>query len=84
MIPVQLESPYGSTDPEVVAQNEQYLQNCICDCLERGEAPFASHQMYTDALDDQIPEQRALGIAAGFVWASFAKLRVVYLDRGLT
>lgn len=61
---VIIESPYKG-DRE---RNVRYLRACIRDCLRRGEAPFASHRMYTDALDDDIPEERALGIEAGLAW----------------
>ena len=58
---VVIESPYAGN----VALNRAYLQEAILDCLERGESPYASHQMLTDALDDLKPVERARGIAAG-------------------
>jgi hypothetical protein len=61
---VIIESPYKGE----VARNKRYLQACIRDCLRRGESPYASHQMLTDALDDNNPEERALGIEAGLAW----------------
>lgn len=61
---VIIESPYKGD----VARNKRYLQACIRDCLRRGESPYASHQMLTDALDDKDPEQRNLGIEAGLSW----------------
>ena len=73
-----IESPYkGETE-----KNLAYLQRCILDCISRQEAPFASHQMYTSALDDQIEEQRALGIEAGLAWRNKADLIVFYVDYG--
>lgn len=75
---VIIESPYAGD----VAGNEAYLRRCILDCLRRGEAPFASHRMYTDALDDVNPEERVLGIDAGFAWRHVAELTVFYIDRG--
>jgi hypothetical protein len=32
----------------------------------RGETPYASHRMLTDALDDADPVERELGMQAGF------------------
>ena len=75
---VIIESPFKGD----VARNKLYLQRCIRDCIERGEAPFASHQMYTDALDDNIPEERAMGIGAGLAWRSVAEKAVFYVDYG--
>src|SRR5262245_9240670 len=64
--------------------NRAYLQACIRDSLRRGEAPFASHQMYTQALDDDDPLDRQLGISAGFEWHCAADYVVVYADRGVS
>lgn len=59
--PVIIESPFKGW----VSLNKAYLQACIRDTLNRGETPYASHQMLTDALDDGNPEERELGISAG-------------------
>lgn len=77
---VIIESPYAGD----VEQNKAYLQRCIRDCFERGEAPFASHQMYTDSLIDDDPGERSLGIEAGFEWAGQANLVAVYVDLGVS
>lgn len=88
---VIIESPYasGATDGaegkvEDVARNRAYLQQCIRDSILRGEAPFASHQMYTDALSDLRPEERAKGISAGLHWGKHAVRTVVYIDCGVS
>jgi 8-oxo-dGTP pyrophosphatase MutT (NUDIX family) len=80
MIPVLLESPYAGH----IHRNKAYLQLCIRDCVARGETPFASHQMFTDALDDNDPEERRQGIGAGLVWGQFAKRSVFYIDFGMS
>lgn len=82
--PVILESPYGNVDPAVVAENVAYAYRCMRDSLLRGEAPFASHLLYTQMLDDRVPVEREIGIEAGFAWRQFAKLTVVYVDRGIS
>jgi len=86
---VVIESPYasGATENKAVdvAANREYLQRCIRDSILRGEAPFASHQMYTEALDDLDPGERAQGMNAGFAWARAASAaHVVYRDRGVS
>lgn len=78
MIRVAIESPFSGD----VERNRRYLQACIRDCLRRGETPYASHQMLTDALDDLIPEQRAQGIEAGLAMAATLERRVFYVDLG--
>lgn len=82
---VIIESPYGSPDPAVVAENAVYLRRCLRHstlCL--AESPYASHRMLTGALNDLDPEERSIGIAAGFAWRRVADLTAVYLDRGLS
>jgi hypothetical protein len=79
---VIIESPYGE-DPELYTR---YLRACMKDSIHRGEAPFASHGLYTQpgVLDDKDPGERKLGIAAGFAWRAVAELTVVYNDFGLS
>lgn len=80
MKPVVIESPYAGD----VDRNLAYLRAALADSLRRGEAPFASHAIYTQpgVLDDTRPEERAKGINAGFVWGSLARARVFYIDLG--
>lgn len=82
LIPVIVESPYAGD----ISENLLYLRACLRDCLLRGEAPFASHGLYTQegVLRDEVPEERALGIVAGFAWKEVAEKTVVYQDRGLS
>jgi len=79
---VLIESPYAGE----VARNELYVRACLRDSLKRGEAPFASHALYTlpGVLADMVPEERRLGIEAGLVWGAAADLTAVYGDFGLT
>jgi hypothetical protein len=83
---VLLESPFaGKTDAETAA-NVDYAAACMRDCLTRGEAPFASHLLYTrpGVLDDKIPAERARGIEAGLLWGARAAASVVYTDLGIS
>lgn len=82
-LPVILESPYKA-DRYEVRVNVAYAQFCVRDCLARGEAPFASHLIYTQALDDTLPVERQMGIEAGFAWAPLAKKSVIYTDIGVS
>ena len=79
---VIIESPYAGD----TKANEAYARKCVADSLSRGEAPIASHLLYTQPgiLDDTIPEERAKGIAAGLAWGEHADLTAVYLDRGMS
>ena len=79
---VVIESPYAGD----VDANAEYARACLADCLRRGEAPFASHLLYTQpgVLDDDKPEERALGMQAGFAWGRAAVMTAVYYDRGVS
>lgn len=83
---VILESPYAGDTPELVAINVAYARACIHDSLLRGEAPIASHLLYTQPgiLDDTNPGERAIGIDAGHAWFRAAGAIVVYTDLGIS
>lgn len=65
MILTVIESPYAGD----VTRNLAYVRACMRAVLLEGGAPLASHALYTQegVLDDTVPEERALGIEAGFV-----------------
>jgi len=77
---VIVESPFAGD----IERNLRYLRAALHDCLMRGEAPYASHAIYTQpgVLDDTIPAEREHGIHAGFAWGSVAHATVVYTDCG--
>lgn len=79
---VEIESPFAGD----VETNIEYARRCMADSLRRGEAPLASHLLYTQpgVLDDDIPAERELGMRAGKVWSEHAELVAVYVDRGIT
>ena len=79
---VILESPYAGD----IEKNVAYARACVRDSLLRGEAPIASHLLYTQPgiLKDGIAEERQWGIDAGLVWASVAEATVVYKDNGIS
>lgn len=67
-------------------RNRNYANRALRDCINRGEAPIASHVLlaFSGALDDANPEQRAAGMAAGFAWVECADLVAVYADWGIS
>jgi len=85
MVPVMVVSPYAGKNPSEVKDHVEYANHAMLDCLyAHGEAPFATHVLYTKMLDDQDPEQRKLGLQAGDEWAKLAVRLVVYTDYGLS
>lgn len=83
---VILESPFAADTPDGIEENVRYARECVRDSLLRGEAPLASHLLYTQpgVLDDRVPEEREAGIAAGLAWIDHADATVVYVDRGIS
>lgn len=89
---VVIESPFagkGSTEEEKDVQTERnlrYVRACMADAFARGEAPYASHALYTQpgVLNDKIPEERRKGMDAGFLWGEKASKRVLYTDLGMS
>lgn len=79
---VIVESPYSGD----VEANVAYARECIRDCLLRGEAPYASHLLYTQpgVLDDTVKDERLLGMKAGMAWGAQASRTVVYIDMGIS
>ena len=82
MIRVILESPYAGN----VKRNVQYARECVKHSLSLGEAPIASHLLYTQdgILNDEIEEERKLGIDAGLAWKNVAEKHVFYIDFGMS
>jgi len=81
---VIVESPYSAATPEGLERNVRYARACVADCLRRGEAPLASHLLYTQAgiLRNDVLFERQLGIEAGLMWAETADATIVYADMG--
>lgn len=79
---VIVESPFAGD----VEKNQDYARVCMRDCLLKGDAPYASHLLYTQpgVLDDLNKEERKLGIEAGLKWGAMAQASVVYLDLGVS
>lgn len=77
---VIIESPFAGD----VEDNIAYARKCVADSVHRGEAPIASHLLFTQPgiLNDDIPGERALGIEAGLAWYRVADKCVIYMDRG--
>ena len=82
---VIIESPYAGTNDEI-KRNIEYAWEAMRDSFLRGEAPFASHLLYTQEgiLDDTNSDERRLGIEAGLVWGREAELTAVYVDLGIS
>jgi len=79
---VILESPFAGD----VERNIKYARQCARHSLSIGEAPIASHLLYTQdgILNDENEDERKLGIDAGLAWKEVAELHVFYIDFGIS
>ncbi len=82
MLKVIIESPYAGD----IERNVNYAKECMRHSLSLGEAPIASHLLYTQdgILNDEIEAERAQGIAAGLAWLAVADKHVFYIDYGFS
>ncbi len=77
---VILESPWrGDTEA-----NRAYAIKAMIHSIGLLEAPFASHLLYTQFLNEENSKQSALGILLGFAWYKSAEACVVYTDLGIS
>lgn len=81
---VIIESPFKGRTPAEEAENIAYAKEAMRDSLYRGEAPFASHLLYPQMLDDADERERRMGIEAGLRIGKLADRTVVYTDRGIS
>jgi hypothetical protein len=83
---VIVESPFAAPTPAGIARNVRYVRACLRHSLLAGEAPFASHALYTlpGVLRDEVPEDRKRGMEAGWAWIAVADLTAVYTDLGVS
>ena len=79
---VIIESPYAGD----IEKNVEYARACMHHSLSLGEAPIASHILYTQPgiLIDEDPIERQWGIDAGLEWGKHAELTAIYEDLGIS
>jgi hypothetical protein len=81
-----LESPYAPSERYTLEEHIEYARACVLHSLRQGEAPIASHLLYTQPgiLRDSIGIERAWGISAGLAWLAKADASVFYCDLGIS
>lgn len=77
---VIVESPFaGHRD-----MNADYLKACLRDCVNRGEVPFASHGFFVHFLNEDLPDEREMGIKMGYDFWEKADKVVFYMDLAMS
>lgn len=84
MLLVSIESPWAGQTEEQVHLHRSYAFRAFQHSLARGEAPFASHLFYTTILNDNVPEERELGLTISDQWRKAAHLIAFYVDFGIS
>ena len=84
MLLVIIESPLNARTGRGVISNQEYAMQCMKDSIARGEAPFASHLLYDQVLEDKNPVERRRGMEMGFAWGRAADIVAVYTDKGVS
>jgi len=95
---VIVESPFKGRSPDIrelasaplreikgtEAYNIRYARACLRDSILRGEAPFASHLLYTQegVLNDGVESEREFGMSLGWHVMQRADKVCVYTDLG--
>lgn len=87
---VLVESPFAPQDYEgrrlSIGFHLAYARLCVRNSVLRGEAPYPSHLLLTQPgiLRDEVPEERAIGIACGDVFLPVCNTVAVYIDFGIS
>jgi hypothetical protein len=81
---VIIESPFRGENAYQQERNHRYALMCLKDSLARNEAPFMSHLLYTQVLNERVQEERDFGINTGLIWGECAELTAVYTDNGIS
>jgi hypothetical protein len=77
---VLIESPYkGATELHI-----EYLRECFRDSIRQGEVPLATHKLYTDVLDDNVEQERTLGMSMLDELIDQTAYSVIYYDLGIS
>lgn len=84
MKPVFICSPYSGPTPAAIQANVQYARNCMLNSIDRGEAPYVPHLLYTQVLDDNAAAHRQYGTDAALRYLDLIKFLAVYTDFGLS
>lgn len=58
-------SPYRAEDKETLQRNIDYAKELTKESLLRGECPVAPHLYMTQCLDDNVDQERTIGLEAG-------------------
>lgn len=77
-----ISSPYKSDNDLNIIHNVKIARAMCKLAIDQGYAPFASHLIYTQFLDESVPEQREMGIEYGREFLEYADIIYIYKGEG--
>lgn len=77
---VLIESPFQG-DKE---NNKQYAREAMTDSISKGETPIVPHLMFTQVLNDDISEEREIGLTLAMSFHQIVDKIVAYTDKGVS
>lgn len=80
-----IESPFSNSNQRIFNDNYYYL--CLVArkmMIENGSAPLFFHALYTQFLNDNIKEERNLGLQQSFKWHTLGDSKIYAIDRGIS
>ena len=77
-------SPYRAADSAQLDRNIEYAQELTKQAIEGGLAPITPHLYMTQCLDEDKPEQRAAGMAAGLALLKSCDFIIVGVRYGIS
>lgn len=78
-------TPFMSEDPAKKDMFYRYAKRAVKDCLNRGEAPLASHIFFYEFFNNNlIQTERDMGFISQVSWIKDCDMVVVYMDFGIT
>lgn len=82
---VIIESPYSNGAQESNVEGAvEYAKDACLHSIHAGEAPLASHLLYTQFLNDNCAVARGIGIDCGLAYADLARTIAFYIDQGIS
>lgn len=81
---VALESPFRADNFDARLQHAVYLRAAMRYCFLHGAMPIATHAFYTEALNDDRPTERRLGIDTRRQFLPIINEVWVFADLGIT
>lgn len=79
-----VESPFAAATTELEEEHVEYALNCMESMLHAGYAPFLSHLLYTQVLNDYDAGERELGLEAGMAMGDRCSERWFFVDYGFS